>query len=63
MGCELLQRVLEAHGGLDRWNSFETVRATIVTGGHLFAMKGTPQDSTPRRMTVATRREWASVTA
>jgi hypothetical protein len=25
-------------------------------------MKGTPQDSIPRHMTVATRREWASVT-
>lgn len=59
--CELLQKVLEAHGGLDRWNSFETVQATIVTGGQLFGMKGTPQDSTPRRMIVATRREWASV--
>lgn len=62
MTCELLQRVLQAHGGLDRWRSFETVQATIVTGGQLFEMKGTPQDSTPRRMTVATRREWASVT-
>jgi hypothetical protein len=62
MASELLQKVLEAHGGLDRWNSFETVEATIVTGGQLFGMKGTPQDSTPRRMTVATRREWASVT-
>ena len=62
MACELLQRVLQAHGGLDRWNSFETVEATIVTGGQLFAMKGTPQDAAARRMTVATKREWASVT-
>jgi hypothetical protein len=54
--------VLQAHGGLDRWNSFETVQATIVTGGQLFGMKGTPQDPTSRRMTVATRREWVSVT-
>jgi hypothetical protein len=62
MGNELLQRALEAHGGLDRWSSFSTVRATIVTGGQLFGMKGTPQDPTPRRMTVATNREWASLT-
>ena len=61
MACEFLHTVLEAHGGLDRWNSFETVQATIVTGGQLFQMKGTPQDATPRRMTVATRREWASL--
>jgi hypothetical protein len=62
MACELLHEVLQAHGGLDRWNSYEKVQATIVTGGQLFGMKGTPQDPTPRRMTVATRREWASVT-
>ena len=62
MACELLQRVLQAHGGLDQWNSFEVVQATIVTGGQLFGMKGTPQDAAARRMTVATKREWASVT-
>jgi hypothetical protein len=62
MASDLLQKVLQAHGGLDRWNSFETVQATIVTGGLLFGLKGTPQDSLPRLMKVATRREWASVT-
>ena len=62
MKCELLERVLQAHGGLEQWNSFKTVQATIVTGGELFGMKGTPQDATPRRMTVGTRHEWASVT-
>jgi hypothetical protein len=62
MASELLQKALVAHGGLDRWNGFETVQATIITGGQLFGIKGTPQDSTPRRMTVATKREWASVT-
>ncbi len=61
MQNELLQKVLEAHGGLNRWNSFATVQATIVTGGQLFGMKGTPQDPSPRRMTVATGREWASL--
>ena len=61
MASELLQKVLQAHGGLNRWNSFEKIQATIVTGGQLFGMKATPQDSTPRRMMVATRREWASV--
>lgn len=62
MGCELLRSVLQAHGGLDLWNSYEKVQATIVTGGQLFGMKGTPQGTTPRCMTVATRSEWASVT-
>src|SRR5580704_2744715 len=62
MANELLQKALEAHGGLDQWRRFATVRATIITGGQIFGMKGTPQDPTPRRMTVATKREWASVT-
>lgn len=61
MANELLEKALAAHGGLDRWNHFEKVQSTIVTGGQLFGMKGTPQDPTPRHMTVATKREWASV--
>ena len=61
MAIGLLQKVLEAHGGLNRWSSFSTVHATIVTGGQLFEMKGTPQDATPRRMTVSTNNEWASL--
>ena len=61
MSSGLLERVLLAHGGLDQWNRFDIVRSTIITGGQLFGMKGTPQDSIPRRMTVATKREWASV--
>jgi hypothetical protein len=61
MSSELLQNVLEAHGGIQRWSCFAAIETTIVTGGQLFGMKGTPQDPTPRRMTVATQREWASV--
>ena len=30
---ELLQSVLRAHGGIDRWNKFTTVSALFVTGG------------------------------
>src|SRR5260370_28790184 len=61
MATDLLEKALAAHGGLGRWSCFATVQATIMTGGQLFGMKGTPQDPTPRRMTVATQREWASV--
>src|SRR5258708_28937097 len=49
---ELLARVLDAHGGMDRWNNYQKVGATIVTGGGFFALKGVLQDATPRRMTV-----------
>jgi hypothetical protein len=57
----LLEHVLAAHGGLQRWRSFSTLEATIVSGGKLWQIKGQPQDPAPRRMTVALHREWASV--
>jgi len=57
----LLDVVLAAHGGLDRWREFTTIDATIVSGGKLWQIKGQPQDPAPRRMTVALHREWASV--
>lgn len=49
---ELLARIIDAHGGIDSWNRYQKVEATIVSGGGLFRIKGVPQDSTPRRMTV-----------
>lgn len=57
----LLEHVLEAHGGLGRWNSFTEVRATIVSGGGLWAIKGTAQDDSPREMVAALQHEWSSV--
>ncbi|MBD2839872.1 hypothetical protein ID144_22785 [Pseudomonas sp. JM0905a] len=60
--CELLDQVLNAHGGLKRWNRFDTVRASIVTGGSLWGLKGLTQDSDPREMTVWLHEQRASVT-
>jgi hypothetical protein len=57
---ELLGRILDAHGGMDRWNGYEKVDATIVSGGGLFALKGVLQDSNPRRMTVWLHEERSS---
>lgn len=37
---ELLEPVLRAHGGVDRWNTFVKVSAAFVTGGGLMPMKG-----------------------
>lgn len=36
---ELLARILDAHGGMERWNGYEWVEATIVSGGGFFALK------------------------
>jgi hypothetical protein len=58
---ELLARILDAHGGIDRWNGYQRVEATIVSGGGFFALKGVMQDSNPRRMTVWPHEERSSV--
>ncbi|MEH7455426.1 hypothetical protein [Gottfriedia acidiceleris] len=59
---ELLVQVIEAHGGLNRWKKYNSLTATIVTGGGLWAMKGLVQDSNPREMTVSLHSEVASLT-
>src|ERR1700741_3318611 len=58
---ELLGRILDAHGGMDRWNGYERVDATIVSGGGLFPLKGVPQDPSPRHMTAWLHEERSSV--
>jgi hypothetical protein len=57
----LLKDVVAAHGGLDRWQQFRQVAATIVTDGALWAMKGLTQDQDPRRMTVSLHEERSQV--
>jgi hypothetical protein len=49
---DLLDSIITAHGGMDRWNGYEKVGATIVSGGAFFALKGVLQDSDPGRMPV-----------
>lgn len=57
----LLRRIIDAHGGIDRWRTYDRVEATIVTGGGFFALKGLLQDPAPRRMTVWLHEERSSV--
>jgi hypothetical protein len=58
---DLLADALAAHGGLDRWAELSRIRATIVTGGELWGLKGLVQDPEPREMNVALHEQWASV--
>jgi hypothetical protein len=58
---EFLARIIDAHGGMERWKEYEKVEATIVSGGGLFALKGVLQDSNPRRMTAWLHDERSSV--
>jgi hypothetical protein len=46
----LLEKVIEAHGGLPTWNRFDKVEATIISGGGFFPLKGFPTDTIPRRL-------------
>jgi hypothetical protein len=57
----LLGKILEAHGGMERWEHYTEVKASIVSGGGLFALKGLPQDSDPRRMTIWLHEQRASI--
>jgi hypothetical protein len=59
--ASLLEQILEAHGGLDRWRRFSKVDADIVTGGGLFPLKGLMPDLSTRRMSVWLREEGASI--
>ena len=44
---ELLARILDAHGGTDRWNGYAKVEATIVSGGSTLSAQGSPTGSKP----------------
>ena len=58
---ELLAKIIDSHGGIDCWNGYEKVEATIVSGGGFFPLKGVVQDSNPRRMSVWLHEERSSV--
>jgi hypothetical protein len=46
---------------MQRWSSYTKVDATIVSGGGFFPLKGIPQDSDPRQMSVWLHEERSSV--
>src|SRR6476660_4062147 len=37
---DLLETVIDAHGGLERWNQLDRVSARLAQGGALWALKG-----------------------
>jgi len=59
---DLLSKVLHAHGGTPRWNEWQKIQASIISGGGFFALKGQIQDANPRQMTVWLHEERSSVT-
>ena len=59
---ELLCNVLEAHGGLNRWNAHDKIDITLVSGGGFFALKGAIPDALPRRLTAWLHQQRTSLT-
>jgi hypothetical protein len=45
---DLIQQILDAHGGMERWRRYTTVTANISTGGGLWALKGLKMPSRRR---------------
>ena len=58
---KLLNDIIEAHGGVNRWNQFSKIESQIVSEGKLFELKGVPQDESPRQMTVWLHEQKASL--
>ena len=58
---DVLEKAIAAHGGPQRWQALKCLTVTAVSGGGLFALKGMPQDPTPREQTVTLQEENASV--
>src|SRR5258708_17169757 len=58
---DLLARAIAAHGGLDRWNTFNTTTARVGAGGGLLPMKGLEADTNPLETTVTLHQESASI--
>jgi hypothetical protein len=56
----IAQSIIEAHGGLEQWRKFHTVRADLVQGGALWGLKGHAGTLDRTTVTVATDRQWAS---
>jgi hypothetical protein len=58
----LLDFALEAHGGLKRWNEFETLRADLSIGGAIWDLKQQPGLLTDKTFTIKTHEEHLSIT-
>ncbi|GAA4492516.1 hypothetical protein [Gluconacetobacter tumulicola] len=57
---DLKDLVIEAHGGLNRWQQFEQVSADLIQGGVLWPLKGQALTLEKTNVTVGLKSEWAS---
>jgi hypothetical protein len=54
---DLLEGVLEAHGGPDRWRAFSQLTATVTPDGPFWDWRGWPAVRQPQTLTIETRQE------
>lgn len=52
LNMELLEKIVEAHGGRALWEKYSKVTTTMVSGGTLLNIQQIPQNPMPRTMTV-----------
>lgn len=57
---QLKDLVIQAHGGLDRWQQFSQISADLVQGGVLWTLKGHPDTLARATVTVGLKEQWAS---
>lgn len=58
--ASLLDEVIDAHGGLDRWNQLDQVRARLIQGGVLWALKGHAGELADVFVTAKQHEQWVS---
>lgn len=56
----LVEKIINAHGGLERWSSFSTLTAHLKQGGALWMLKGQAGRLDDTNVTVGLHEEWAS---
>src|ERR1700721_4848081 len=59
---DLLEMAIEAHGGLDRWNEFNTLRAELSIGGAIWEVKQQPGLLSDKTFEIQTKQERLSIT-
>lgn len=56
----LVQKIIDVHGGLANWQTFERLSARLHQGGALWAIKGHDGKLADTTVTVGLRSQWAS---
>ncbi len=56
----LVSKIVDAHGGLERWRKFSLLKARLSQGGALWTLKGQPSTLSETNVAVNLIREWAS---